>query len=203
MAEIWAAAIVTAGVGAYGAYSSSQAEGEEEGIAGQQALIAQQTWNAQQGYQAQLQQLISNPSSVTSLPGYQFQLSEGSAAVASQMAASGFLGSGNEAEALMSYGQGLASSFYGQQTSLLASLSGLQASASTAQSGSAATGAANAATGAAAATTGQANSALGQLGLLYGLSENSNAGTIPGLSPGGGGYVVGPGGYLEAMPGPA
>lgn len=108
--------------------------------------MAQQTFAEQQGYAQQLQQLVQNPSSVSQLPGYQFQMGQGTQAVARQMGAAGQGGSDAESMALMRYGQGLASSFYGQQTNLLASLSGLQAASSPAQNVSAASGAQQAAT---------------------------------------------------------
>jgi len=162
---------LSAGVSAYGASVQS-------GIASTQEGIAKTTFAEQQGYAQQLQQLIANPSSVTSLPGYQFQFNQGSQAVARQMAASGFGGSTNEANALTQFGQGLASSFYGQQTSLLASLSGLQTAASTAQSGAAASSAAS-------ASSSQLNSLLASLGVLGGLAGGS-FGASGGAAAGGG-----------------
>lgn len=158
MCIIAAIAVGTAVTAGAGLYESSQ----QQGIANTELGMAQTTQGEQQYYNSLLQQLIANPSSVTSLPGYQFQLSQGSAAVADQMAASGFAGSGNEAAALTKFGQGLASSFYGQQTNLLAELSGVTAASSPAQS-------ASAATGASVASGSTLNNLLSQLGMGYGL----------------------------------
>lgn len=112
--------------------------------------MASTQFGEQQQYAQMLQQLISDPSSVSKLPGYQFQLQQGSEAVARQMGAAGQGQSTAERAALMQYGQGLASSFYGQQTALLAGLSGLQSASSPAQNIQAATGAQGAATNQAA-----------------------------------------------------
>jgi hypothetical protein len=150
-----AAAVVTAGTGIYEATQQGKISGTELGM-------AQTQFGEQQGFEQMLQQLIANPSSVSTLPGFQFQLQTGSAAVADQMAASGFSGSGNEAAALTKFGQGLASSFYGQQAGLLAQLSGITAASSPAQSGSAATGAS-------AAQGSTINNLLSQLGVLGGV----------------------------------
>jgi hypothetical protein len=133
---ISAAVVGAVGIGV-GAYEANQSQGiAQEGI-----NLATSTANEQGYYNNMLQQLIANPSSVASLPGYQFDLKQGGAAVVDQLGASGFGGSGNEGAALTQFGQGLASSFYGQQTSLLASLSGVTAASSPAQGINAATGA--------------------------------------------------------------
>jgi hypothetical protein len=162
----WLAGAAIAGVGvqAYNAYNASQIAGSQEGM-------AQTIFGEQQGFEAQLAQLIANPSSVTSLPGYQFQLAQGTQAVARSGAAGGFLGSGNMATALTQYGQGLASSFYGQQASLLAQLSGITSASSPSQAGSVATSAS-------ANTANQTNNMLSQLGILSGLNAGGS-----GISP--------------------
>lgn len=122
---------------AAGAYESSQ----QMGIENQGLNLAKSTQGEQQYYNGLLQQLIANPSSVTSLPGYQFDLTQGSKAVAAGMGPSGLAGGGNEAAALTTFGQGLASSFYGQQANLLASLAGVTNASSPAQGlGAAASG---------------------------------------------------------------
>lgn len=184
------AAIVSAGTGVYEASQagsiSSQAKGQSSTVFGEQQIYAKQ-----------LQDLITNPSSVTGLPGYEFTFQQGSDAVARQMAASGFLGSGNEATALTQYGQGLAESFYGQQASLLASLSGLTAPSSPAQL----TGAA---TGAQANTFGETSQILAAIGYgLYGAGGQTpyvnqtdyNSQFPGGTMPAGGGYVWNVPGY--------
>jgi len=166
--------------------------------------MAGTVFGEQQDYARQLAQLISDPSSVKNLPGYQFQMQQGTDAVARQMAASGFLGSGNEATALEQYGQGLASSFYGQQTSLLASLAGLTAPSSPSQLSGAATGAGQTAFQ-------QFMQLAGQAGLFAGRFGGSN--TTPGVTASdvgllaSGGYSnIGPtmpagGGYTYNTPG--
>ncbi len=114
----------------------------------------------QQGYASQLQNLINNPSQITSTPGYQFQFDQGQQAVQRSSAAGGFLNSGNEGTALTQYGQGFASSALTQQESLLASLSGLQP----AVQGNP-VGAVSASTSATNSQTAQLNNLLSQLGL--------------------------------------
>lgn len=75
-------------------------------------------------YAEQLKVLMNNPNAVTELPGYKFQMEQGTDAITRSGAASGFLGSGNLAAELTKYGQGLASSFYDRQVNLLSSLAG-------------------------------------------------------------------------------
>ena len=157
-------AIAAAGVSAYSAYNSSQVQGQYLGM-------AQTKSGEQQGYAQQLNTLMTNPSSVTSLPGYTFNYNQGADAVAREMAASGFSGSGNEGTALIQYGQNYAQSAYQQQAQLLASLSGLTASSSPAQLGAVGVAAGN-------QSFNQMGAALSSLG--YGLAQ-FNAG--PSYSP--------------------
>jgi len=145
-----------AGVGLQ-AYEASQATSVQNTQLGMQQAI----FGEQQGYEQQLAQLIANPSSVTSLPGYQFQLQQGSDTVAREMAASGFLGSGNEAAALTQYGQGYAQNFYLAQANLLAQLAGMGPSS--------AQGAGANAVGAQANTASQMNNMLTQMGAMAGM----------------------------------
>lgn len=167
-----AAAVVSAGTGIYSATQahsiSSQARGEQGTIFGEQ-----------QYYEQQLQQLIADPSSVTKLPGYQFQLDQGVQAIERSGAAKGFLGSGNEATALTQFGQGLASNFYTTQANLLASLAGITAPSSPSQLG-------GVATAAQASSSQQLTSALEELGVLGALYKGGyfGAGT-PAASAGG------------------
>lgn len=165
---ITAAAVAAVGIGV-GAYEYSNTSSLQSSALG----IAQTTQGEQQYYNNLLQQLISNPSSVSSLPGYQFQLSQGSAAVADQMAASGFAGSGNEAAALTEFGQGLASSFYGQQAQLLASLSGVTSASSPASDVSAATGASS-------LTSSTLNNLFSNLGITSALLSSNYLGSSAG-----------------------
>jgi hypothetical protein len=167
---VWAvvaATVVTAGVGLY--------EGSQNRKVANTALGMQQTdFAEQQQYASQLQNLIANPSQVTSLPGYQFMFDQGQQAVQRSSAAGGFLNSGNEGAALTQYGQGFATNALNQQEQLLASLSGLQASSSGAQNTAAATGAAN-------SSNAQLNQLLSQLGLAAGTFGKSSS---PGASSG-------------------
>lgn len=164
-------AIAAAGAAAAGAsaYEMSQANA----LSGEALGMAQTTQGEQEYYNSMLQQLIANPSSVTQLPGYQFQMDQGTKAVADAMGAGGFSGSGNEAAALTQFGQGLASSFYGQQTSLLASLSGVTNASSPAQN-------VNAATGASALSSNTLSSLLNSLGFYGKLYAASNSGASAG-----------------------
>jgi hypothetical protein len=79
------------------------------------------------GYAAQLAQLTSNPSMITSMPGYKAGLQ----AVERSMAAQGYQGSGNMMAALQKYG----GDFYNQQVNQLASLGGANISPSVAMQG--------------------------------------------------------------------
>lgn len=93
--------------------STSSAASAADPFAGQRAQ-----------YQTMLSNLISNPSSITSQPGYQFQLQEGLNGVNGSMASSGLLNSGNRATALEKYGSDYASTQVSNQELLLAQLAG-------------------------------------------------------------------------------
>lgn len=77
-------------------------------------------------YGAQLSTLMSDPSSVAQLPGYQFLMDQGTQAIARGSAGPGGsgLGSGAMGASLEQYGQGLADQFYQQQVSTLSNLAG-------------------------------------------------------------------------------
>jgi hypothetical protein len=173
---ITAAAVGVAGLG-MSAYEMSQQNSLSSSALG----LAQNTQSEQEYYNSLLQQLIANPSSVTQLPGYASQMKQGTAAVASQMGSSGFAGSGNEAAALETFGQGLASSFYGQQANLLASLSGVTAASSPAADTSAATGASS-------LVSSNLSSLLNSIG-FYGALGLSRTGASAG-TPGAGTYTA-------------
>lgn len=157
------------------------------GIAQQQLQMQQTAFGEQQGFEGQLESLIKDPSSVSKLPGYQFQMDQGTQAVAKQMAATGYGGSGNEAIALQKFGQGTASSFYGQQASLLAQLAGLAPSSASSFGANANSGAAGASASSASAA-GQWNNTFQNLGAITGLmGGNYGANTgIPDLTAAGG-----------------
>jgi hypothetical protein len=76
------------------------------------------------------------------LPGYQFQLQQGSKSVDQNLAARGLLQSGAAGKALTQYGQGLASNYADKYTSGLAGIAGLGESAG-AQTGAFGANAAN------------------------------------------------------------
>src|SRR5712671_4814493 len=71
------------------------------------------------------QQPIDYQKLLSSLPGYQFQLSQGENAVNSNLAARGLLQSGAAGKALTQYGQGVASDYATQYINGLQSLAGL------------------------------------------------------------------------------
>lgn len=180
MTGLIAGAVVGAvgiGVGAYEANKS-------QGIAEQGLSLAKTTQGEQEYYNQMLQQLIANPSSVSQLPGFAFDLSTGEKAVADTMGASGFGGSGNEAASLTQFGQGLASSFYTQQTNLLASLSGVTAPSSPAS-------AIGAATGAQANATSTVSSLLNSLGFYGALASQRSITGAPAGTPAGSINVTG------------
>ena len=66
-----------------------------------------------------LNELLQNPSSITSTPGYQFAYNQGLEAVNRTAAAKGQLGSGNRLYDLTKFGQGLASQTYNNTVSQL------------------------------------------------------------------------------------
>lgn len=77
--------------------------------------------------------LIADPSSVSSLPGYQFDLNEGAKAIDHSALAHGSLFSGKTGKALTAYGTNLADKTYGDQLARLLGVSqqGLGATGST------------------------------------------------------------------------
>jgi hypothetical protein len=70
-----------------------------------------------------VQRLISDPSSVQSLPGYQFDLSQGTRALDQSALSNGNLFSGKTGKALQGYGINLADKTYGNQLSRLLGVS--------------------------------------------------------------------------------
>lgn len=78
-------------------------------------------------YAEQLNQLMTQPSTVTTLPGYQFLQQQGQQAVQRALAAQGRTVSGQEQLALQEQDQGLANRFYNEQYQKLAQLSGANA----------------------------------------------------------------------------
>ena len=75
-------------------------------------------------YQQMLSDLIKNPSSVTSDPGYQFGLNQGIQAVQGSAAAKGMLNSGNTFSGLNQFADQYAGQYLNNQELLLAQLAG-------------------------------------------------------------------------------
>jgi len=75
-------------------------------------------------YAAQLSELMQNPQTVTSTPGYQFNLAQGLQGMQAQQAAQGRLVSGGALLQGQQFGQQLAGQTYNQQLATLAGLSG-------------------------------------------------------------------------------
>ena len=116
---------VVAGAVAGGVASAATGSLLGGGGGAQQAANAADPFAGQRGqYQDMLSQLIKNPSSVTSTPGYQFQLQQGLNAAQGSAAAGGMLNSGNTLTALTKYGEDYASTQYNNQALLLAQLAG-------------------------------------------------------------------------------
>lgn len=186
------AATAVAGVGmeAYGMYQQSETAGQARDQSGT-------VFGEQQQYAQMLNKLISDPSSVKNLPGYQFNLDQGSKAIARNMAGTGFAGSGNEAIALEKYGQDYATSAYTTQANLLASLAGLGSSVNPTQSLGVASGAQT-----------QSNAQLQQLlGTLTfagssGMFGSGGTNTTPVNPTGSTGGTVNQGGYIFGLPAP-
>jgi hypothetical protein len=106
--------------------------------AGQYAKQADPFAQYRSGYAAQLSNLLSNPQTVTTTPGYQFNLAQGLQGLQAQQAAQGRLVSGGALIQGQQYGQQLASQGYQQQLQNLAALSGATqspATGATAQAG--------------------------------------------------------------------
>jgi hypothetical protein len=82
-------------------------------------------------YAAQLQNLMNNPNSVTTTPGYQFNLAQGLQGLQAQQAAQGRLVSGGALIQGQQFGQNLAQQTYQQQLQTLAGLSGATQSPAT------------------------------------------------------------------------
>lgn len=106
--------------------ATSQLQGYGDQYAGSMSDLSKgyQPW-INTGTQANdaVQRLIADPSSVSSLPGYQFDLSQGTQAVDNSALSRGNLFSGATGKALQSYGTSLADKTYGDQLSRLLGVS--------------------------------------------------------------------------------
>lgn len=87
-----------------------------------------------------LSRLLSDPSSVRGLPGYQFAMDEGVNALDRSAAARGMLNSGRASKDLLRFGTGLADSTYGNQLMRLMGLNQQGMGATGAQVGTVGTG---------------------------------------------------------------
>jgi len=121
----WGVVAGVVGSVAGAAVSSSISGGSSSNSSAQSAANAADPFASQRGqYQQQLSQLMSNPSSITSTPGYQFGLQQSQNAVEGSAAANGMVNSGNVLSALSTNAQGYASTQLNNQELLLAQLSG-------------------------------------------------------------------------------
>jgi hypothetical protein len=115
----WGVALGVAGSVAGAAVSSALSPSPSS------AASAADPFAGQRGqYQSMLSNLINNPSSITSTPGYQFGLQQSQNAVEGSAAANGMVNSGNVLQALSTNTQGYASQQLTNQELLLAQLSG-------------------------------------------------------------------------------
>lgn len=150
---IGAAAVVGAGVSAY---SANKAAGAQEDAANKAQQTQAQQLAATQASQAPFHDAgvaatnqlggyyglpgyasVDPSKQIASLPGYQFQLSQGTQAIDRSAASQGLLNSGATGKALAQYGQGLAQNYSQQYTSGLQDLAnrGEGAAQSVAQAG--------------------------------------------------------------------
>lgn len=106
--------------------ATSQLLGYGDQYAGSMSDLSKgyQPWiNTGQTANDAVQRLLADPSSVSSLPGYQFDLSQGTQAVDNSALSRGNLFSGATGKALQSYGTSLADKTYGDQLSRLLGVS--------------------------------------------------------------------------------
>jgi len=99
--------------------------------AGQYAKQADPFAQYRSGYAAQLSNLLNNPSTITTTPGYQFNLGQGLQTLQAQQAAQGRLVGGGALLQAQQFGQQYAQSNLQQQQALLAQLSGATQSPAT------------------------------------------------------------------------
>lgn len=170
-------ALLNLGSSLYGLYNSSQT--------GSKANTVYQQSNPFGGYRPyygqQLLDLIQNPSSISSQPGYQFLMDQGVTAIDRSAAASGQgVGSGAEKADLTKYGQGLADQFYQQQVQELSGLAG--ANINPANPFQALQGVGGAASGIGSSLAGLSSSIPGVANFLSKLFGSGTGGT-PGVDP--------------------
>ena len=111
----------TVGAAVAGSATSSLLSNGNSGA--QSAANAADPFASQRGqYQTMLSNLINNPSSITSNPGYQFGLQQSQNAVEGSAAANGMVNSGNVLQALSTNAQGYASQQLSNQELLARSI---------------------------------------------------------------------------------
>lgn len=159
------ASIVGAAIGAYGNMSAA----DKAAKAGKRA---DPFGKYRRFYGDELKNMWQNPGSILENPAFRASMDFGLHGVARTMASQGFLGSGNEAAALMDYGQTHALSWLDNQQKFLAELAG------------AGTNGAGTQVQAAQASNGMFNQGMGQLGSLLGMFGGMGGGG------GGGGFSM-------------
>jgi hypothetical protein len=165
-------AIAVGGAAVIGAGTSLYIAGKQGQIGNSQlSLEADQAGKQDQAFN-QLQTLINNPNSfLENNSMFTQMINQGGQQVSRQMAAGGFLNSGNEATALQNYGQSQSFGAFLSQEQLLAGMSGTGFNPSTA--GSAASGAFGA----------QGNSLNGLAGELAFLGKSGSGTGATGVNP--------------------
>lgn len=108
-----AGAAVSSAIGGSGSSGASSAANAADPFASQRGQ-----------YQTMLSNLINNPSSITSNPGYQFGLDQSNKAIEGSAAANGMVNSGNVLQALSTNSQNYAAQQLTNQELLLAQLAG-------------------------------------------------------------------------------
>jgi len=210
----WAAAAVAAasiGGALITSNASTSAANTQANAANQASQVEQNQFNQtqanlqpymQQGTMAlsDINSFMANPSMVSQLPGYQFQLQQGTAAIDNSASASGL--TGNTLKALSDYGQGQAASYsnnYWNQLMQMANLGQTSAAgvgnigASTANSiGQNTIGAGNAIAagqvGSASAINSGVSNGLQNYLLLNAMQNNGGGATVPGYGNVGAGW---------------
>lgn len=119
------AGVVTANKARKDSKKQSQQALDQQGQQFEEQLKASDPFGShRERYAQELDALQSDPSSVRNLPGYQFQVDQGTDAITRRAAATGMLGSGNLGAELTRYGQGFADDYFNRRVSQLSILAG-------------------------------------------------------------------------------
>lgn len=183
-----ATGVVALGMSAYGM-------SQQSGISDQARYQSGTVFGEQQHYAQMLDRLISEPGSVSELPGYVFGLNQGEQSVARQMAGSGYAGSGNEAIALTEFSQNYATQAYQTQANLLAGLAGLSSPVNPSTS-------LGVASGAQTSSNAQLQQLLGTLSFAgtSGMFGRGGSNTTPPNPTGSTSGTINQGGYIFGLP---